>query len=154
MRSKINGYLVGMETLRTAKDQDLSNVIVLDGLIHRFEFQFERSIKLIRAMLKYEGIVSIDSPRDVLKEAYAAYDFIDEDVWLDMIIDYVDTKNIPDYSEKQRMLVQNLLDRYLPAFEAVLSAAIEKFPEDAKLAVDQLEDGKKNRVNWKPPVAK
>ena len=154
MRSKINGYLVGMETLRTAKDQDLSNVIVLDGLIHRFEYQFERSIKLIRAMLKYEGIVSIDSPRDVLKEAYAAYDFIDEDVWLDMIIDYVDTRNIPDYSEKQRRLVQNLLDRYLPAFEAVLSAAMEKFPEDAKLAVDQLEDGKKNRVNWKPPVAK
>ena len=154
MRSKINGYLVGMETLRTAKDQDLSNVIVLDGLIHRFEFQFERSIKLIRAMLKYEGIVSIDSPRDVLKEAYATYDFIDEDVWLDMIIDYVDTRNIPDYNERQRMLVQNILDRYLPAFEAVLSAAMEKFPEDAKLAVDQLEDGKKNRVNWKPPVVK
>ena len=153
MRYKLNGYTIGLDTFKTAREQDLTNVIVLDGIIHRFEYQFERSIKLIKTMLKYDGIVSFDSPRDVLKEAYGAYDFIDEDVWLDMLIDYTGTRNLPDYSAGQTKLVQNILDRYLPAFETLYEVTVKKFPEEAKLVEAEQAERRTKRAEWQPPMA-
>ena len=152
MRYKFNAYLMGMDTLRTAADQDLSNVIILDGIIHRFEFQFERGIKMLKKMLQYDGIVAIDSPRDVLKQAYAVYDFIDENVWLDMLVDYIGTKNLPDYGDGQKNLVENILNRYLPAFETLYDVTVQRFPEEAKIDLAEMEERIKKRKSWQPPA--
>jgi len=49
------------------KDSD----IVIDGILHRFEFTFELAWKTLKDYLEYQGIVSkIGSPREIIQEGF------------------------------------------------------------------------------------
>lgn len=51
--------------------QETEDEIVIDGILHRYEFTFELAWKTIKDYLEHLGIVeSIGSPREVLKLAY------------------------------------------------------------------------------------
>lgn len=51
--------------------QETEDEIIIDGILHRYEFTFELAWKTIKDYLEYLGIVeSIGSPREVLKLAY------------------------------------------------------------------------------------
>lgn len=55
----------------------------LDATIQRFEFTFELSWKLMKAVLDYEGI-EVNSPRSSIREAWKQHLIIDAEKWLDM----------------------------------------------------------------------
>lgn len=86
---KYDNFCSNLSVLSRAEEQDLTNEFIQSGIIDKFALQFELSWKLLEALLQYEGdpLGSTGSPREVLKGAYRCYDFIDEDLWLDMLHD-------------------------------------------------------------------
>ena len=79
--------------------------------------QFEFGWKVMKELLRYEGKSSANSgsPREILKAAYEVYDFIDEDVWLDMLKSRNDMTHIYD-GNAAKTLVNSILHRYIPEF--------------------------------------
>jgi len=60
------------------------NRLEKEGLIQRFEYTFELSWKTMKDYLESKG-VSVDYPRDVLKEAFAHELIADGEVWMTML---------------------------------------------------------------------
>lgn len=129
--AKHANYKANLEVLRRAPEQDLGNEFVQSGIIDKFAMQFELSWKLLRKALEYEGVAeaATGSPRGIIKAAYAAYDFIDEELWLDMLADRNAAEHVYDAELAQR-LVGRVLDRYLGAFEGLLCDLEKAYPAD------------------------
>ena len=57
--------------LKEALEQDETD-IVIDGVLHRYEFTFELAWKTLKDYLEYLGIsMNTGSPREVIKESFA-----------------------------------------------------------------------------------
>jgi nucleotidyltransferase substrate binding protein (TIGR01987 family) len=69
-----------------------------DGLIQRYEFTFELAWKTLKALFENEGLIGLNSPKTVLKEALGARLINDEELWLKMLADRNATTHI--YSEQ------------------------------------------------------
>lgn len=117
---KYDNYVSALETLKLAPEQDLDNEFVQGGVIAKFSIQFELGWKLFKELLAYEGDAAADtgSPRDVIKAAYRCYDFMDEEIWLEMLRSRNETARIYD-STATRRLVDTIIDAYIPEFVRV-----------------------------------
>ena len=127
---KFDNYSSALETLKQAKDQDLENEFVQHGIISKFSLQFYRSWKLMKELLKYEGdkTAATGSPREIIKAAYAYYDWMDEEIWLQMLRDRNDTAHIYDAALAER-LVATIIDRYIPEFERMDSNVAARYAD-------------------------
>jgi len=56
-----------------------------DGLIQRFEFTFELAWKTLKAVFEDEGLVGLNSPKLVLREAFSSGLIEDDELWLLMV---------------------------------------------------------------------
>lgn len=101
--------------------------IVLDVAAKRFEFTYEMAWKALKRTLDYLGI-DARAPRPVFKEAYAQGLLSDEQVWLDMIEMRNLSSHIYDEHEISRILTE--LERYLAAFDALLTRLRKTLPDD------------------------
>lgn len=72
--------------------------LAADGLIQRFEFTFELAWKTLKVVFEDEGLTGLNSPKSVLREAFAADLIQDEELWLAMLSDRNSTVHI--YSQK------------------------------------------------------
>lgn len=106
-----------LAALEKAYGEDLSNDFIVSGIVDKFALQFELSWKLLKEALSYEGVVEAQSgsPRDILKAAYATYDFIEESVWLEMLQSRNTVMHLYDGEAALRQ-VRKILDAYIPAF--------------------------------------
>lgn len=127
---KFDNYSSALETLKQAKDQDLENEFVQGGVISKFSLQFELGWKLMKELLKYEGdkTAATGSPREIIKAAYAYYDWMDEEIWLQMLRDRNDTAHIYDAVLAER-LVATIIDRYIPEFERMGSNVAARYTD-------------------------
>lgn len=127
---KFDNYSSALETLKQAKDQDLENEFVQGGVISKFSLQFELGWKLMKELLKYEGdkTAATGSPREIIKAAYAYYDWMDEEIWLQMLRDRNDTAHIYDAALAER-LVAAIIDRYIPEFERMGSNVAARYAD-------------------------
>lgn len=102
---------------KAAPHQDLANEFVQEGIIGKFSLQFELGWKLLKALLAYEGDAqsATGSPRDIIKAAWRMFDFLDEDIWLNMLRDRDNTAHVYD-ADLASTLVQRIIDTCLPAF--------------------------------------
>ena len=83
-----------------------------DGLIQRFEFTFELAWKTLKTVFEAEGLLGLNSPKTVLREAYAAELINDDDTWLKMLNDRNTTAHI--YSEDlAKEICQNIKEKYV-----------------------------------------
>ena len=101
--------------------------IVLDVAAKRFEFTYEMAWKALQRVLDYLGI-DARAPRSVFKEAYAQGLLADEQVWLDMIEMRNLSSHVYDEHEISRILLE--LERYLVAFDSLLSRLRETLPNE------------------------
>lgn len=69
---------------------------VRDGSIQRFEFCMELSWKTARAYLLDQGFVDLNSPKAVMREAYAYGILNDESVWINALTDRNLTSHVYD----------------------------------------------------------
>ena len=118
-----------LSILRQAREQDLSNTFIVSGIIDKFFIQFELGWKLLKELLREEGrsISASGSPRAIIKEAYLCFDFLAEDVWLDMLRARNDLAHMYD-SARAKALVSEILARFIPAF-AAMDAAVRALVE-------------------------
>lgn len=114
---KFENFVANLEVLKRAKDEDLTNEFIISGIIDKFFIQFELSWKVLKELLSYEGrsVAKSGSPREILKAAYATYDYIDEDIWLEMLRARNDMTHIYN-GEAARQMVKVILEKYIPVF--------------------------------------
>lgn len=116
--------------LREALERGPSALSMLEkeGVIQRFEYSFELAWKTVKDYLEQSGlIISPVTPRQVLKEAFAAKLLADGQVWIDML----DHRNLlsPTYDFSVfSKAVDAIAARYLPAM-----AALHEFFLDERL---------------------
>ena len=117
-----------LAVLRQARAQDLTNEFIISGIVDKFFIQFELGWKLLKDLMRYEGraVSASGSPRAILKEAYLLFDFLDEDVWLTMLRARNDMTHIYS-SARAEALVEEILTRYIPAFEQMKRGLSERY---------------------------
>ena len=117
---KFDNYCSNLSVLRGAGNEDLSNDFIVSGIIDKFYVQFELGWKTLKDLLNYEGKAEAKSgsPREILKSAYTVYGFIDEEVWLSMLMERNNTAHIYD-ADAAMELVRHILDLYIPAFASM-----------------------------------
>lgn len=94
-----------MDRLREALEVPRTDPLVVEGTIQRFEFVIEIFWKALKRALEYEGIV-VKTPRESLKQAFAAGWISDETAWLDML----DTRNTTSHLYLHEDLVEEAYD--------------------------------------------
>jgi nucleotidyltransferase substrate binding protein (TIGR01987 family) len=105
-------------------DEPLRNVAELsllekEGAIQRFEYTLELAWKTLKDFLEESGLViSPVTPRQVLKEAFAANIISDGHVWIDM----VNTRNLLSHTYDSSVFeeaVAAVETNYLPAMKSL-----------------------------------
>jgi len=90
-----------------------------EGTIQRFEVCLELAWKTIKDYLEHSGVVVQPvTPRQVIKDAFAAKILPDGQVWIDMLDHRNLLSHTYDGSELERAIIA-LTSRYRPAFEAL-----------------------------------
>lgn len=114
---KFENFKSNLAILSKAHYEDLENEFIISGIIDKFFIQFELGWKVLKELLRYEGnsVANTGSPREIIKAAYAIYDFMEEDLWLSMMKERNNMTHIYDGNEAKE-LVRKILDQYIPAF--------------------------------------
>lgn len=117
-----------LTVLKRAPGEDLENEFIISGIIDKFFIQFELSWKVLKQLLLYEGdaVGRTGSPREIIKAAYARYDFIDEEIWLVMLKERNDTSHV--YNEaKAKELVEKIVNSYIGEFDKLQREIISRY---------------------------
>ena len=125
---KFDNFASHLEVLERSGEQNLDNEFIVSGIIDKFRIQFELGWKLLKELLRHEGVAAglTGSPRDILKAAYSCFQFIDEPLWLSMLRDRNDTTHIYDEAAA-RALVRKIIDDYAPEFARLRDAVRAKY---------------------------
>jgi len=98
--------------------------VVRDGLIQRSEFTYELAWKSTKEVLEEIGIIDKNSPKTVIKEAYAQKMIVNENNWLLMLKDRNTTSHI--YKEElAKEIADRIADYYVQEFDSLLAALTE-----------------------------
>lgn len=117
-----------LNVLKRAPGEDLENEFIISGIIDKFFIQFELSWKVLKQLLLYEGdaVGRTGSPREIIKAAYARYDFIDEEIWLVMLKERNDTSHVYN-EEKAKELVEKIVSSYIGEFAKLQKEIISRY---------------------------
>ena len=116
---RFESFKKSFENLSKAKDEDISNVFVLSGVLMIFNLTFDLAWNVLREVLKEEfGIIEFPSgsPKETLKKA-ASVDLISSENWLDMLDDRNDLTHDYDY-ELAKEKYEKIINSYIPVFES------------------------------------
>ncbi len=119
--NKLFNFKNAVASLKEAVDQYRlhNSSIIRDGLIQRFEFTYELSWKTTKVYLENLGIVDKNSPKAVIKEAYAQGLISNEENWLLMLHDRNMTSHI--YQETLAVeIAKRIVDIYVIEFQMLL----------------------------------
>jgi len=90
-----------------------------EGVIQRFEYTYELAWKLLKDYLEAEGaVIATITPRQVIKDAFAAKLVSDGQAWIDML----DHRNLLAHTYDASVFeaaVDAIAKRYLPALSAM-----------------------------------
>ena len=134
---KFDQYVSHLRILSRAFAEDLTNDFIVSGIIDKYYIQFELGWKVLKELLRYEGANQAEtgSPREIIKTAYAYYDFIDESVWLGMLRDRNDTTHIYN-EEAARQLVNKVLDSYIHEFQVLEMKIKERYSDEVLSSIN------------------
>lgn len=128
---KFDHYSRHLQVLCRAERQDITNEFIVSGIIYKFYIQFELGWKVLKELLRYEGAnqAATGSPREIIKTAYAYFDFIEENIWLEMLRDRNDTTHIYNEEAAQK-LVEKILHRYIAVFVTLEQHIRERYENE------------------------
>lgn len=106
------------EALQDYENHPLSTI--RDGVIQRFEFCTELAWKTTREYLIEQGYTEINSPKSVMKQAYADHLIEDETSWLELLNDRNITSHLYD-EESAQEIFENIKDKYVSLFERLFN---------------------------------
>jgi nucleotidyltransferase substrate binding protein (TIGR01987 family) len=100
-----------------------------EGVIQRFEYSYELAWKTLKDYLEMNGVViSPLTPRQVIKEAFAAKIISDGEVWINML----DHRNLLSHTYHFSVFeqaVEAIAKNYLPAMEKLHTFFVKKIAE-------------------------
>lgn len=97
--------------------QEEPTEIVIDGILHRYEFTFELAWKTIKDYLEYMGIVNkVGSPRENIQLAYQQGIINDGELWIEMMLSRNSLSHLYD-EETSRKIYNDIKNKYIQAFE-------------------------------------
>lgn len=120
--TKLTNFKDAYERLSVAIEefkQPNASTVIQDGVIQRFEFTYELAWKTIKVFLEDQGIVEVNSPKGVIKEAYALKLLVDEKNWLLMLND----RNMTSHMYKKEMakeIAERISLYYIKEFDMLL----------------------------------
>lgn len=124
MLQKVENYQNALKRLEEAiarYQTATSDTLYRDGLIQRFEFTFELAWKSLKEYMEDQGMVlTIVSPRSVLKEAYAAGIIDNPDIWNEA----VDSRNLMSHIYDEETAI-SIADRVSSEFIIPLTTLAE-----------------------------
>lgn len=120
-RTKFDNFTYAIKQLKNGVSMfSAENDLLRDGLIQRFEFTFELAWKTLKVCFEDEGLLGINSPKSVLREAFSTGLIDDDKLWLEMLNDRNSTSHI--YSESLAIEICNkIIEKYADAFESLAS---------------------------------
>jgi nucleotidyltransferase substrate binding protein (TIGR01987 family) len=112
-----------------ARKPETLSMLEKEGVIQRFEYTFELAWKTLKDYLEEGGLViSPITPRQVIKEAFAAKVISDGEVWVNML----DHRNLLSHTYDSSVFeqaVEAIADRYLGAMSKLHEFFMEKSAE-------------------------
>ena len=109
-------YFNALERLKEAVKQGDSDIII-DGILHRFEFTFELAWKTVKDYLEYLGITNkVGSPREIIQTGYKQGIIEDGESWIKIMLSRNSLSHI--YDEKtSREIYEYIVSEYIDLFE-------------------------------------
>lgn len=97
--------------------QEEPTEVVIDGVLHRFEFTFELSWKLLKYYMEYLGLVeTTGSPRETIQNGFKQHIIEDGEDWIEMMISRNNLSHI--YDEKtSREIYDKIKNKYVDLLE-------------------------------------
>ena len=120
LENKIDYFRSALERLKESSEVVVTDSVIMDGVIQRFEFTFELAWKTLKAFMEYKGFSVPVSPRDILKDAYAAGIIEEGDAFIKMLTD----RNISSHTYDEEM-AHELYGRIKGEYISLLSALLE-----------------------------
>lgn len=112
-------FIRATEKLEEALKEETTE-IVIDGILHRFEFTFELAWKTMKDYLEYEGIIEkTGSPREVIKEAFSSGLIENGDIWIKMMLARNALSHLYD-EETSREIYDDIKNAYIYEIEKLL----------------------------------
>ena len=106
----------GVELMDNYKKFPLDSV--RDGTIQRFEFCTELAWKTMREYLLDQGYTNINSPKEVIKQAFAFGMIDDQKAWVELLNDRNFTSHVYDEATAAAIFAR-IEGQYLPLFDSV-----------------------------------
>ncbi len=122
----INALENALTRLNESLQFDLSQPLVVDACIQRFEFCIELTWKTLKRCLAIEGIEA-NTPRECIQQAYSIHWINDESAWLSMLKD----RNLTSHTYKETLALEiyhRLPEHYL-AMANLYRVINERFSE-------------------------
>lgn len=120
-QQRLEDFDNALERLKEALSVGNFNDLEKDGVIQRFEFTFELAWKTMKDFLEDQGFIDIASPKKVLQKAYAQNLFLEDTLWMQMLVD----RNSVSHLYKQEMsnkVFENIKNKYAPALSNLARA--------------------------------
>ncbi|SMP57208.1 nucleotidyltransferase substrate binding protein [Anoxynatronum buryatiense] len=123
LESKQINFKKALDRLKEAVEEyqkENASDVVRDGVIQRFEFTYELSWKTAREYMKELGIVDLNAPKPVIKEAFAQKWITNEENWLLMLSD----RNMTSHVYREEMaeeIAERIASCYVQEFEQLLT---------------------------------
>ena len=96
------------------------NEIMIDAVLHRYEFTFELAWKTLKDYLEYLGItVNTGSPREVIKESFAHELISDGEIWIKMMLARNSLSHLYD-EETPRQVYNEIKNEYIYQIEKLI----------------------------------
>ena len=111
----INALENTLTRLNESLQFDLSQPLVVDACIQRFEFCIELTWKTLKKSLAIEGIEA-NTPRECIQQAYSIHWINDESAWLSMLKD----RNLTSLTYKEDLALE-IYDRLPAHYTALIS---------------------------------
>ncbi len=100
-----------VERLKEALEEK-ENDIIIDGVLHRFEFTFELAWKTMKDYLEYVGVIEkTGSPREIIKSAFEYGMLEDGEAWIKMMLARNSLSHLYD-EVKSREVYQDIKNSY------------------------------------------
>ena len=118
-RQRFDNFDRAFVLLREVYDRGVDSLSQLEkeGAIQRFEVAFELAWKTLKDYLEENGVVvNPVTPRNVIKEAFAAKLLDDAQVWIDMMLHRNLLSHTYDSTVFESVL-RTVVERYFPAFD-------------------------------------
>lgn len=97
--------------------QENTKQIIIDGVLHRFEFTFELAWKTMKDYLEYMGITNkIGSPRENIQAGFKQGIIENGEIWIEIMLSRNESSHLYD-EEASRKIYDNIKNSYIKEFK-------------------------------------